>query len=175
MEHLKDLEEAYDLMEEKGPTMEQLLDQLRRKRVLNNTLQKQLKAAEANAGRAWGMLAEARSDSMTATCAMHEPETEHGTTHAMTRARQLICGDRAREYGLPSVSFPLISQAWQAYDKARGDRPEDGRDIAWKFAISKGIRDAYRRKRDNPDDGIGFLQIAAWLETQDMIDEAQDV
>lgn len=89
-------------------------------------------------------------------------EVPHETTHVLDRARDLICGDRARDYGEPSVSFAQIAAAWQAYLSAK-QGPLDGRDVAQLMVIFKSVRDAIRRKSDNLVDQAGYAQCAAWV------------
>lgn len=93
-------------------------------------------------------------------------DVAHQTTRVLDRAKALVCGDRAADYGDPNQSFGRIARLWRAYL----DLPEtirlDARDVAQMMIVFKAARDRHQRKPDNPVDQAGYAQTANWLDVE---------
>lgn len=90
------------------------------------------------------------------------PEIEHETTRALDRAAEIVCGDRARDYGKPSENHARTARLWEGYlDLPVGTI--DARDVCQLNILQKASRDRHCRKRDNVVDQAGFAQNASWV------------
>ncbi len=88
----------------------------------------------------------------------------HETTKCLDKAKELVCGDRAEDYGDPAETYGELAKAWEGYSKlaikARGKL--DGRDVTNMLGIMKFFRDAVVRKEDNLVDAAGYSQLGNW-------------
>lgn len=146
-------ERRLTLLEQANETASKKLEQARLKIKDAN-----LKLSQAHAQILGQQLAQERAQKEA-----NREEIPHETTLVLDRARKLICGERAAEYGEPDLSFGCIAMAWEAYRQAMGDRIFDGRDVAWMMTQFKSIRDAIKRKPDNLYDGAGYIQCGGWV------------
>lgn len=91
-----------------------------------------------------------------------EEEVEHETTLALDKAAEIVCGDRAETYGLPSVNHARTARMWAAY---LGLDPEllDARDVCHMNSLQKISRDRHLRKDDTVVDLAGYAQNASWV------------
>lgn len=91
---------------------------------------------------------------------LHGEEEIHETTLCLDRASELVCGDRARDYGDPVQGYARLAAAWSAY---LGFKKLDGRDVICMLGLMKLFRDRVRRKTDNAVDLAGYAQLMAWV------------
>lgn len=71
----------------------------------------------------------------------------------LARAKDIVSGDRDKEYGSPENSFQQIANLWQAYLKI----PIDNRDVANMMVLFKIARLQYR-----PDHEDSWVDIAGY-------------
>lgn len=91
-----------------------------------------------------------------------DADVTHQTTKALDKAKGLVCGDRAKDYGDPAQLYGPLADAWAAYDRACGSRMQTGRDVTNKLGIMKFFRDAITQKEDNMVDAAGYAQLGNW-------------
>jgi len=91
---------------------------------------------------------------------LHGEEEIHETTFCLDRARELVCGNRAHDYGDPRQTYGRLASAWASY---LGFKKLDGRDVIQMLVIMRALRDRVRRKPDNLVDQAGYAQCAAWI------------
>lgn len=77
----------------------------------------------------------------------------------LDRVRELVLGERNRDYGDPADNHDCAAKMIAAYLSRRNRRNVmvDGRDVTWIQTCVKASRDAYYRKADNPVDAAGYL------------------
>jgi len=90
-------------------------------------------------------------------------DIEHETTLCLDEAKQVVCGDRARDYGKPSVNHRRTADLIGAYLGI----PITPRQVCVINILQKISRDAHEPKRDNLVDIAGYAQNAAWVEDSD--------
>jgi hypothetical protein len=89
----------------------------------------------------------------------------------MTRAAELVSGDRAEVHGDKHQNFKTIAAYWTAYLANKNGQPLDAADVGYMMALLKIARS--QGGKFNPDDavdGIGYIacagEIAAKLNQQ---------
>lgn len=90
------------------------------------------------------------------------PDVEHETTHTLDKAKSIVCGDRARDYGRPSENHKSTADLWTAYLRLPPGTL-DARDVCVMNMLQKMSRDRWSRIDDNPVDWAGYAQNAAWV------------
>lgn len=93
-------------------------------------------------------------------------DVEHQTTHCLEQARKAVIGDRARDYGKPSINHARTAAMWSAYFD--GQVKIDARDVCQLLILQKASRDRHLRKPDNVVDQAGYAQNAAWLQPEEI-------
>lgn len=84
----------------------------------------------------------------------------------LAEASRIITQDRNSTYGEPEDLFEAICAAWDALDKARGERPRTPSDVALYMAAFKLVRaSANPRHLDSVTDAAGYSAIAGELAT----------
>lgn len=71
----------------------------------------------------------------------------------LTKAQELIYGDRANDYGSPLESFTRIGKCWAAILNIEAVTPEQ---VALCLSALKMIREAVKHKEDNIIDLAGY-------------------
>ena len=82
----------------------------------------------------------------------------------LEEADGLINGERAKEYGHPSVNFSRIANLWNAHLMAKGFAVEfTCEDVAWMMMQVKQARAMEGFKRDTIVDAAGYIGIIELL------------
>lgn len=89
-------------------------------------------------------------------------DVEHETTKCLDRAKAVVCGDRAHDYGRPSENHARTAKLWAAYLGVPEDFL-DARDVVQLNILQKASRDRHFRKDDTLDDQAGYAQNGAWV------------
>lgn len=90
------------------------------------------------------------------------PDLEHQTTNALDKAKEIVCGDRARDYGKPSENHKSTALMWEAYLRLPPGTLDE-RDVCAMNMMQKLSRDRWRRINDNPVDLAGYAQNMSWV------------
>lgn len=77
-------------------------------------------------------------------------------------AAKIVAGDRAKDYGDVAGNWQCIAELWSAYLTRRLNLPVilEAGDVAMLNVLQKAARQAYRPKRDNLTDIIGYCSCA---------------
>tara|TARA_R110000796_G_scaffold148035_1_gene264902 strand:+ start:170 stop:463 length:294 start_codon:yes stop_codon:yes gene_type:complete len=89
---------------------------------------------------------------------MGKQMNDNGSTRSevLDTAKQLITGDRARQYGSAEDNFRCIASMWTAYTGAR----INASDVANMMALLKIARLRNGSHEDSSVDGCGYLALA---------------
>tara|TARA_B110000858_G_C17626720_1_gene391585 strand:- start:409 stop:702 length:294 start_codon:yes stop_codon:yes gene_type:complete len=89
---------------------------------------------------------------------MGKQMNDNGSTRSevLDTAKQLITGDRARQYGSAEDNFGCIASMWTAYTGAR----INASDVANMMALLKIARLRNGSHEDSSVDGCGYLALA---------------
>lgn len=79
-------------------------------------------------------------------------------------ANGIIRGERAKFYGPPWDNIGAIANGWDAYLKAKGDKPLTAFDVCNLMVILKCMRGAQGYHRDSVVDTIGYAALMEVLE-----------
>jgi len=75
-------------------------------------------------------------------------------------AESIICGDRQAQYGSPEENWGLTARWWSDYLGFKVT-PEQATVC---MTLAKIAREKFKHKRDNLEDGIGYLAISSQLQ-----------
>jgi hypothetical protein len=95
-------------------------------------------------------------------CPEAAKDVEHLTTLALDKAKEIVCGDRARDYGRPSENHGSTAGLWNAYLRLPPGFLDE-RDVCVMNILQKMSRDRWSRIDDNPVDWAGYAQNASWI------------
>lgn len=96
-------------------------------------------------------------------------DVEHETTLCLDKAKEIVLGDRARDYGRPSDNHTMTADLWDLYMIRRRESQGphyrlDSFDVCMLNMLQKISRLAWRRIEDGTTDLAGYAQNARWCQ-----------